>query len=88
MAMAATGQGIVTEDGEHIRLNGTDHRLLNYLDDGRITPELGRRLMIDKSSVEEVSRQYVNERLVRLAEHGIVENLYNLGLYELVEDPR
>lgn len=37
---------------------------------------------------EEVSRQYVNQRLKRLSEHGHVENLLETGVYDLTNDPR
>lgn len=64
------------------RLNDVDRQLLALLREGRITPTLAMKL-----ELPDKSRQYINQRLVRLAEHGHVENLEGTGVYELVDDP-
>lgn len=62
-----------------IALNTADEALLTQLRDGRNVPA---NLAADTG----YHRQYVYERLKRLAEHGVVRNVGN-GVYELVEDP-
>ncbi len=69
------------------QLNDLDEALLDLLHEGRITPTLGRK-QLEERGVADVSRQYVNRRLKRLAEHEHVENLLDTGVYELVDDPR
>jgi len=66
--------------------NDADRQILDVLKEGRVTPTLARRLL--ESGGFEYSRQYVSQRIIRLAEHGYVRNLYDTGLYELVSDPR
>ena len=38
--------------------------------------------------VRDVTSTYLGQRLQRFEEHNHVENLYDSGLYELVDDPR
>ena len=61
-------------------LNSTDKEILSELDDGRVTPAL-------VASRRDVDRSYISQRLIRLAEHGHVDELVR-GLYELADDPR
>lgn len=69
-------------------LNEWDKRILDYLgEEGRATPTLLVAEFTDRGQ-EEVSRQWVNSRLTRLAEHGHVRNLHDTGVYEHVDDPR
>jgi len=77
------GIGVDLKDDD---LREVDEQLLDYLEDGRITPAYARLRL--KDDVDEYSRGYVQQRLSRLEEHQHVENLYDVGLYELVEDPR
>lgn len=74
--MGQTSGDVLNDDG----LNKTDRRLLDLLDEGRVTPTYA-------SDELDVSREYVSERLKRFEEHGHVEKLAR-GLYELVNDPR
>ena len=67
-------------------LNAVDRRILALLAEGRATPTLIQRLLAEQG--DEFSRQYVNQRLKRFAEHGHVRNLFDTGVYELVKDPR
>ena len=67
-------------------LNETDEAVLEILSEGRATPQLVREEL--KDSGKEVTRQYVSQILKRFNEHNHVENLYDTGVYELVEDPR
>lgn len=61
-------------------LNDADEALLELLREGRVTPKY--------AEIEtEWSRNYLTQRLIRLSEHGIVENLGDIGLYELRNDP-
>ena len=39
------------------------------------------------SKLEDLSRQYVQQRLRRLEEHGHVQNI-GRGVYEMIDDPR
>jgi len=64
----------------HIDLNDTDRLILDELHDGRNVPA-------NIADELDVSRQYVQQRLRRLREHGYVRNI-GRGVYELVEDPR
>lgn len=63
-------------------LNDVDRDLLELLREGRITPMLAKR-----RAFPEKSRQYINQRLVRLEEHGYADNLEGVGVYELADDP-
>jgi hypothetical protein len=68
------------------KLNDADELILNVLADGRATPTLVQRYLAAEGT--EFSRQYVNQRMKRLAEHGHIENLFDTGVYELADDPR
>lgn len=63
-----------------------DEQLLDYLCEGRVTPNYARMRLVE--DVKDYSRGYVQQRLKRLVEHGHVVNLLDSGLYELVDDPR
>lgn len=63
-----------------IRLNDADEAILRELRNGR-----GTAAFLDGRI--EWSREYITQRLRRLEEHGVVENLEDTGLYELREDP-
>ena len=69
-------------------LNDLDRQLLDLLHEGRATPTLARKLLITKGIQDDISRQYINQRLKRLAEHDHISNLEDTGVYELVSDPR
>ncbi|MCX2818394.1 hypothetical protein EGH25_03380 [Haladaptatus sp. F3-133] len=63
-----------------IRLNDADEAILKELEHGRVTAVyLDRRI--------DWSREYITQRLRRMEEHGIVENLESTGLYELNRSP-
>jgi hypothetical protein len=68
-------------------LNEMDRRLLSYLSNGRLTPAYARARLED-DGVGEYSRGYIQQRLARLVEHDHAVNLYETGLYELIDDPR
>lgn len=62
-----------------LRLNDADEAILRELGSGRATAAyLAERI--------DWSREYITQRLRRLEEHGIVDNLEDTGLYELTED--
>lgn len=63
-----------------------DEQLLEYLREGRLTPNYARIRL--REDVDDYSRGYVQQRLARLVEHSHVENLRDCGLYELKDDPR
>jgi len=64
-----------------LRLNDADEAILRELEHGRVTAAfLDRRI--------DWSREYITQRLRRMEEHGIVENLEGTGLYELNESHR
>lgn len=69
-------------------LNDLDNEILDCLQEGRATPTLIKRLLERKGTRETVSRQYVNQRLKRLTEHGHIDNILDTGVYELINDPR
>lgn len=59
-----------------ITLNDADRAILDELDKGRVTAAfLDDRI--------DWSRPYITQRLRRMEEHGIVDNLGDKGLYEL-----
>ncbi|QIO25466.1 hypothetical protein [Haloarcula sp. JP-L23] len=66
-------------------LNDTDVKILDTLSEGRVTPTLARKLL-EQDGIE-VSRQYINQRIKRLEEHGHVENLHDTGVYQLISRP-
>ena len=70
------------------RLGEIDHVLLDYLNEGRVTPAYARMRIIDEEVREDISGQYLSQRLIRFSEHDHAENLYDTGLYELRDDPR
>jgi DNA-binding HxlR family transcriptional regulator len=60
-----------------IRFNSADQAIVEELEDGRATAAyLEQRI--------DWTREYITQRLRRLEEHGIVENLEGTGLYELL----
>ncbi|MFB6198959.1 MAG: winged helix-turn-helix transcriptional regulator, partial [Halobacteriaceae archaeon] len=63
-----------------IDLNDADRAIIQSLSEGRNVPA---NLADDLG----YSRQYIQNRIRRLREHGIVNNV-GRGVYELVEDPR
>lgn len=67
-------------------LRDVDRMLLDYLDEGRVTPFYARQ-RLENENVGEYSRGYVQQRLKNLEAHGHGRNLGG-GLYELVDDPR
>ena len=67
-------------------LREIDRTLLDYLREGRVTPAYARHRLLDETDREEISGAYISQRLKRFGEHGHVRNLYETGLYELVED--
>lgn len=70
------------------QLNELDRLILDYLKtQGRATPRL-LQLELEAAGQDPGVRQNVNGRLTRLAEHQVVHNLRDTGVYELVEDPR
>lgn len=63
-----------------IRLNDADRAILAEMQKGRATAAyLERRI--------DWAREYITQRLRRLEEHGIIENLGDTGLYELRDPP-
>ena len=65
---------------DKIRLNETDKNIISKLEKGRNVPaNIAEEL--------DLSRQYVQQRLRRLEEHGHVKNI-GRGVYEMIDDPR
>ena len=63
-----------------INLNKTDKKIISKLEEGRNVPaNIAEEL--------DLSRQYVQQRLRRLEEHGHVQNI-GRGVYEMIDDPR
>ena len=60
-----------------IAFNAADQAIIHALREGRNVPA-------NLATDTDYSRQYVYDRLKRLREHGVVENIGN-GVYELVE---
>jgi len=75
--------GMLTADD----LRDVDEKIVDYLEEGRVTPAYARR-RLEADYDEEYSRGYVQQRLGRLQEHSHVRNLYETGLYELTDNPR
>lgn len=69
------------------QLNDLDRNLLDFLAEGRMTPGLAQTQLVERE-IADLTRQYINQRLKRLEEHGHVTNLHGSGVYELVHDPR
>lgn len=85
LVMSAADQPAVLTDDD---LREIDEILLDFLQEGRVTPVYAQRRILEESHRETISRGYVQERLARLVEHTHVQNLFDVGLYELVDDPR
>ncbi|QLK25394.1 hypothetical protein HYG81_15065 [Natrinema zhouii] len=68
-------------------LRDVDRDLLDYLQEGRVTPVYARDRMLEEEK-RDITSTYLGQRLQRLEEHDHVKNLFDTGLYELVEDPR
>lgn len=81
VSITAEHGGVLSADD----LRDVDQTILGYLREGRVTPAYARA-RLDEGG-EEYSRGYVQQRLARLEEHSHVENLFETGLYELVDDP-
>lgn len=67
-------------------LREIDQILLQYLQEGRVTPVYARERIIDEGKREKITNTYLSQRLQRLEEHGHIQNLYNTGLYEINTD--
>lgn len=63
-----------------VKINPTDHVILDALSEGRCTPSY-------IADAHDYSRQNVTNRLNRFVELGYVTRLHT-GLYELSDDPR
>lgn len=74
--MNVNTRSVLTDDD----LNDTDRRILEKLQEGRVTPQY----LADELNI---TRQYASERLKRFVEHEAVDKIAS-GLYELVDDPR
>lgn len=68
------------------QLNDADALILDVLHEGRATPTLVRRVLDERG--HSFSRQYISQRIKRLAEHNHIENLHDTGVYAVVDDPR
>jgi len=69
-------------------LREVDGLILDYLQEGRVTPAYCRDRILRDGHRDEITSTYCGQRLQRLEEHGHSENLMETGLYELVDDPR
>lgn len=67
-------------------LNDLDRHILDILEEGRATPTLIKKILNDQG--KDYTRQYISQRLKRLAEHNHIVNIRNTGVYELTDDPR
>lgn len=67
-------------------LRPVDRALLDYLNEGRVTPVFCQTRL--EMAGEEYTRGYLHERLTRFVEHDHAANRMETGLYELVDDPR
>lgn len=74
MAVSMVGQQMVD-----LHLNAADRAVLEEL-------RLGRNVPANIADSTGYSKQYIRERISRLEEHGVVENI-GRGVYELVDDP-
>ena len=84
--MQASNRRHVTLDAGDLR--EVDRVMLDYLQEGRVTPVYARERIVDDGVRESITAQYCQQRLRRFEEHDHVRNLFDVGLYELVEDPR
>lgn len=62
-----------------IRLNDADKSILSELQEGRLTA-------VYLETQIDWSRSYITQRLKRLEEHNIIENLEDTGLYSIQVD--
>lgn len=62
-----------------VRLNDADRAIIQELQEGRATAAY-------LSTKIDWKREYITQRLKRMEEHSIVENLNETGLYELTEE--
>jgi predicted HTH transcriptional regulator len=62
-----------------VRFNECDEAILSHLEEGRVTSAY-------LETEIEWSRSYITQRLKRLEEHDLVQNLGNTGLYEMDVD--
>jgi hypothetical protein len=69
-------------------LREIDEILLDFLQEGRVTPVYCRNRILDEEVRDEITSTYCGQRLQRFEEHNHVQNLYDTGLYGLVDDPR
>lgn len=74
MAVSMVGQQMAD-----LHLNAADRAVLEEL-------QLGRNVPANIADSTGYSKQYIRERISRLEEHGVVENV-GRGVYELVDDP-
>jgi len=72
-------------DAEQLRQ--VDEWALEELSRGRATPAAVRQYILTEYG-KEYSSGYVQERLARLEEHDHAVDEYDVGLYELISDPR
>lgn len=77
-------KGVLDDD----ELREVDRVLLDYLQDGRITPVYARERIVHEGFRESITEQYCQQRLKRFVEHDHAVNLFEIGLYELESDPR
>jgi DNA-binding IclR family transcriptional regulator len=63
------------------KLNKSDHKILDVLNDGRCTPAA-------LAEWADLSEQTIHNRLNVLVAAGHVKKAHESGLYEVVEDPR
>lgn len=68
-------------------LREIDATLVEYLQEGRVTPIYARERLVDEGRRDEITSTYIGQRLQRLVEHGHARNLYGVGIYELTEAP-
>lgn len=59
-----------------VRFNECDKAIISHLQEGRVTSAY-------LETEIEWSRSYITQRLKRLEEHNLVQNLGDTGLYEL-----
>jgi hypothetical protein len=69
-------------------LREIDEVILDYLQEGRVTPVYCQQRILEDGHREEITRAYIHERLTRFVEHNHAENLLDTGLYALIQDPR
>jgi len=69
-------------------LREIDEVLLDYLQEGRVTPVYARERILEEGIRDTITAQYCQQRLARFEEHGHVRNLFETGLYELLNDPQ